>query len=127
MESFSELHGEPSVDGGRSPAEHLAEVLNEQTNHSSRHNVRVPSGRRNERNFLVHSRLHGRGYVVAVEGVQSATVYSVNRNWTDRDNANLIQQTEPAAEVSVADGDIGQLAKLVRTIIMEHISDWRAQ
>jgi len=127
MESFSELHGELSVDEDRLPAEHLAEVLTEQSNHSSRHNVRVPSGRRNERNLLVHSRLHGRGYVVAVGGVQSATVFSVNRDWTSLNNASLIQRTEPAAEVSVADGDIGQLAKLVRTIIMEHITDWRAQ
>lgn len=127
MESFSELHGELSVDGDRSPAEHLADALDRQSSHSSGHNIYRPSDRTNERNFLVHSRLHGRGYVVAVEGVQSATVYSVNRNWTDRDNANLIQRTEPAAEVSVADGDIGQLAKLVRTIIMEHITGWRAQ
>jgi hypothetical protein len=127
MESFSELHGELSVDGGRLPAEHLADVLSEQASRSSGHNIYLPSDRTNERNFLVHSRLHGRGYVVAVEGVQSATVYSVNRNWTDRDNASLIQRTEPAAEVSVADGDIGQLAKLVRTIIMEHITGWRAQ
>jgi hypothetical protein len=127
MESFSDLHDELSVDGGRSPAEHLADVLSEQSRHSSGHNVSVPSDRCNERNFLVHSRLHGRGYVVAVEGVQSATVYSVNRDWTSLNNASLIQRTEPAAEVSVADADIGQLTKLVRTIIMEHISDWRAQ
>jgi hypothetical protein len=125
MESFSELHDELSV--GRPPAEHLAEVLNEQTNRSSGHNVSVPSDRCNEKNFVVHSRLHGRGYVVAVEGVQSATVYSVNRDWTSLNNASLIQRTEPAAEVSVTDSDIEQLAKLVRTIIMEHISGWRAQ